>query len=325
MNFSIVIPLYNKAPYVEETLLSVINQTKLPSELIIVDDKSTAGSLQIVKAFLDNTPPSFNDVDIKIIELAENRGPGFARNIGFQKTSGDFVSFLDADDLYHPQLVQKANQLATQQHIDFLVIGIQLFPSNIERPKISTLNGELTPGAKDAYLLEQPLKTITSHEFVMGTGSNVFVKRKWMNSTSYVENASFNEANDFWYRVLKVVLSNENTRVALLMGNHIRVREVQGSLSRLKYSNWNQIEVPPIYTRNHKSMNRYDRLFMNVICNRWIKHAMRNLTSKRQKLIFIFKYRSILLEQLCYFFLEQYTNSLNRRSQLKSELHFIGT
>ena len=124
-----------------------------------------------------------------------------------------------------------------------------------------------------------------------------------MDSTSYVENASFNEANDFWYRVLKVVLNNKNTFVALLMDNHIRVREVQGSLSRLKYSNWNQIEVPPIYIRNHKSTNRYDRLLMNVICNRWIKHAMKNLSSKRQKLIFIFKHRAIFLEQLYYFFL----------------------
>jgi glycosyltransferase involved in cell wall biosynthesis len=303
MNFSIVIPLYNKAPYVEDTLLSVINQTKLPYELIIVDDKSTDESLQIVKAFLEENSPQFKDIRVEIIELKENCGPGFARNIGFKKTSGDFISFLDADDLYHPQLIQKANQLALKHHIDFLVIGIQLFPSNIERPKISKLNGILTPITSDAYLLDQPLKTISSHEFVMGTGSNVFVKRKWMDSTSYVENASFNEANDFWYRVLKVVLNNKNTFVALLMDNHIRVREVQGSLSRLKYSNWNQIEVPPIYIRNHKSTNRYDRLLMNVICNRWIKHAMKNLSSKRQKLIFIFKHRAIFLEQLYYFFL----------------------
>lgn len=303
MNFSIVIPLYNKAPYVEDTLLSVINQTKLPYELIIVDDKSTDESLQIVKAFLEENSPQFKDIRVEIIELKENCGPGFARNIGFKKTSGDFISFLDADDLYHPLLIQKANQLALKNHIDFLVIGIQLFPSNIERPKISKLNGVLTPITSDAYLLDQPLKTISSHEFVMGTGSNVFVKRKWMDSTSYVENASFNEANDFWYRVLKVVLNNKNTFVALLMDNHIRVREVQGSLSRLKYSNWNQIEVPPIYIRNHKSTNRYDRLLMNVICNRWIKHAMKNLSSKRQKLIFIFKHRAIFLEQLYYFFL----------------------
>ena len=61
MNFSIVIPLYNKAPYVEETLLSVIN-----NRLMI---KVQMAVLQI-ENFLDNTPPSFNDVDIKIIELS---------------------------------------------------------------------------------------------------------------------------------------------------------------------------------------------------------------------------------------------------------------
>jgi glycosyltransferase involved in cell wall biosynthesis len=303
MNFSIVIPLYNKAPYVKETLESVFHQTKLPYELIIVDDKSTDGSLEQVKIFLKETATKFKEVRVEIIELEKNRGVGHARNRGFAKTTGDVVSFLDADDLYVPQLIQKANQMVSQQYIDFLVIGIQVFPSNIERPDVDKLNGLLTPIISDGYLLEQPLKTITSHDFVMGTGSNVFVKRKWMQSTSYVEDAAFNEANDFWYRVLKVVLRNNNTQVGLLMGNYIKVREVQGSLSRLKYANWRQIEVPPIYIRYLKSKNRYDRLLMGVICNRWIKHAMRNLTSKRQKLIFIFKQRVIILNQLRYFFL----------------------
>lgn len=303
MNFSIVIPLYNKAKYVCDTLASVVAQEKLPFELIIVDDCSTDDSLKKVKAFLKKTPARFESVRVEIIELKENRGPGYARNLGFTKTTGDIVSFLDADDIYAPKLLKNVDVLAYVHHIDFLVVGIQLFPSKIEYPKLISFYSDLTAITPDGYRLEEPLKTITSKDFVMGTGSNVFAKRKWMEPISYVENSLFNEANDYWYRVFKNVLSKTSLGIGLLMGNHIKVREVQGSLSRKKYHSWKEIEIPPIYKRYKKSNYKYDKLLMGVICHRWIKHSFRNLNSFKQKLIFTYKYRSIFAKQLSYYFL----------------------
>ena len=302
MEFSVVIPLYNKVNYIAETLASVVAQEKLPKELIIIDDRSTDGSLEKAKAFLETTPKRFEKVDVQIIELKENRGPGYARNLGFSKTTGDVIGFLDADDLYHPELLSQVEELTTQHNIDFLVVGIQLFPSKIEYPKLISFYADLTSVTRDGYRLDQPLKTITSPDFVMGTGSNVFAKRQWMESISYVENALFNEANDFWYRVLKNVLANLGN-VGLLMGNYIQVREVQGSLSRKKYQSWSEIEIPPIYKRYKKSTYKYDKLLMGVICQRWIRHSFRNLSSSRQKVYFTYKHRSIFFKQLRYYFL----------------------
>lgn len=302
MEFSVVIPLYNKVNYIAETLASVVAQEKLPKELIIIDDRSTDGSLERAKAFLGTTPKRFEKVDVQIIELEENKGPGYARNLGFSKTTGDIISFLDADDLYHPELLSQVEELTNQHNIDFLVVGIQLFPSKVEYPKLISFYADLTSITRDGYRLDRPLKTITSPDFVMGTGSNVFAKRQWMESISYVENALFNEANDFWYRVLKNVLSNLGN-VGLLMGNYIQVREVQGSLSRKKYQSWSEIEIPPIYKRYKKSTYKYDKLLMGVICQRWIKHSFRNLSSSRQKVYFTYRHRSIFFKQLRYYFL----------------------
>lgn len=302
MEFSVVIPLYNKVNYIAETLASVVAQEKLPKELIIIDDRSTDGSLERAKAFLETAPKRFEKVDVQIIELEKNRGPGYARNLGFSKTTGDIISFLDADDLYHPELLSQVEELTNQHNIDFLVVGIQLFPSKVEYPKLISFYADLTSITRDGYRLDQPLKTITSPDFVMGTGSNVFAKRQWMESISYVENALFNEANDFWYRVLKNVLANLGN-VGLLMGNYIQVREVQGSLSRKKYQSWSEIEIPPIYKRYKKSTYKYDKLLMGVICQRWIKHSFRNLSSSRQKVYFTYRHRSIFFKQLRYYFL----------------------
>lgn len=301
MDFSIVIPLYNKANYVCETLASIVAQEKLPKELIIVDDCSTDGSLKVAKEFLNTTPSRFESVIIQIIELKENHGPGYTRNLGFSKTTGDIISFLDADDIYHPELIKKVDELTSKHSINFLSVGIQLFPSKEERPNIINFYSDLTSITRDAYRIDEPLKIITCPDFYMGT--NVFAKRKWMQSISYVEDVFFNEVHDYWYRVLKTVLDYDATSIGLLMGNYIKVREVQGSLSRKKYESWAEIEVPPVYKRYQKSRFKYDKLLVGVICGRWIKHSFRNLNSLGQKVIFTYKYRSIFFKQLSYYFL----------------------
>lgn len=303
MDFSIVIPLYNKVRYVGETLTSVMLQDKLPKELIIIDDCSTDGSLEKAKEVLHNCPERFQSVRVEIVELKENRGPGHARNLGMEKATGDMISFLDADDLYDPALLTKVEELTSQYHMDFIIVGIHQFPSGNLRPKLHRIHHDLTLITRDAYRLDTPLKTITHPDFVMGTGSNVFVKRKWLQKIRYVEDAFFNEANDFWYRVLKNVLAYSNTDIGLLGGKYIKVREVQGSLSRKKYIHWKEIEIPPIYKRYHNSSYKYDRLLVGVICGRWIKHAFNNLQSSSQKFSFIYQHRKLFLRQLSYYWL----------------------
>lgn len=303
MDFSIVIPLYNKVRYVSETIASVMQQEKLPKELIVIDDCSTDGSLEKVKETLKNSPKRFESVHVEIIELSENHGPGYARNLGMQKATGDFISFLDADDLYHTSLLSKVETLSTQYHMDFIVVGIHQFPSGTQRPKLNRIYKNLSLVTPDAYILDTPFKTITHPDFVMGTGSNVFVKKKWLQNTRYVEDSLFNEANDFWYRVLKNVLAYSNTEIGLLTGNFLKVREVAGSLSRKKYARWNEIEIPPIYKRYHNSSYKYDRFLVGVICGRWIKHAFRNLQSFSQKLTFVYEHRKLFWNQFTYYVL----------------------
>jgi glycosyltransferase involved in cell wall biosynthesis len=92
--FSVVIPLFNKAPHVERAITSVLSQMLPPHEIIVVDDGSTDGSLDIVHALKDP----------RITVLTRSRsGPGgyAARNLGVQTATGEWVAFLDADDLWY--------------------------------------------------------------------------------------------------------------------------------------------------------------------------------------------------------------------------------
>ena len=303
MNFSIVIPLYNKEDYVKETLQSVFDQTQLPSELIIVDDQSTDGSLQQVREFFEELPPQYNSVRIEIIELKKNGGVGHARNVGFEKTTGDIVSFLDADDLYAPDLLETTNSLMTSHGIDFLVVGIHLFPSNEYSPDLKKLNQKLTPIISDAYRMDEPLKVVTSMQFLMGVGSNLIVKRKWMESIHFYEEPNFYEGIDYWFRVLKRILKHQSGSIGLLLGNRLKVREVPGSASRKRFNHWKEAHYPPLLITCKGSTDTYDKLMMGVVGKRWLHYCIINLNSINQKLIFIYKYKYLFWNQFHYFLL----------------------
>ncbi|SEB37743.1 Glycosyltransferase involved in cell wall bisynthesis [Tenacibaculum sp. MAR_2009_124] len=303
MNISIVLPLYNKAPFVKETLQSVFDQTKLPFELVIVDDKSTDGSLQIARDFLYSNNTFTRNVRVEIVELEENGGVSVARNVGFEKTTGDTVVFLDGDDLYANDLLEVSNDLMINYSMDFLIIGIHLFPSNTFLPDLGKLNQKLIPIFDDVYRIEEPLKAVSSMHFYMGLGSNVIAKRKWMESIQFYEKRNFYEGIDYWYKVLKRVLRKRDNSIGLLMGNRIKVREVAGSASRKKFGAWYEIAEAPLLNSCKGSENRYDKLMMGVVGKRWLRYSIKNLKTVKQKIIFIYKYKHLFKNQLYYFFL----------------------
>lgn len=89
---SVIMPAYNAAPYIRESVASVLDQQHQNLELIIIDDGSTDGTADLIKG-----------IDPRITVLSqENSGPAAARNLGLSKARGEFIAFLDADDLWTP-------------------------------------------------------------------------------------------------------------------------------------------------------------------------------------------------------------------------------
>lgn len=101
---SIVMPAYNAETYIGESIESVLAQTYLDWELLVVDDCSTDSTVGIVEGY------ARNDERIKLLRAEQNGGPARARNRAIDAASGRFISFLDADDLWHPKKL--ARQLA---------------------------------------------------------------------------------------------------------------------------------------------------------------------------------------------------------------------
>ncbi len=106
---SIIIPVYNSEPYLRETIQSALDQTWEPKEIIIVNDGSTDNSFEIAK--------SFESKQVKVF-TQENRGASAARNKGLREAKGDYIQFLDGDDLLMPNKVAlQVNQLAGKENM----------------------------------------------------------------------------------------------------------------------------------------------------------------------------------------------------------------
>jgi len=98
---SIITPSYNSEKHISEAITSVLNQSYQNWEMLIVDDFSNDNSAEIIETF------SKMDKRIKLIRLKENVGSALARNAAIKKAKGRFIAFLDSDDTWFPEKLEK--------------------------------------------------------------------------------------------------------------------------------------------------------------------------------------------------------------------------
>jgi glycosyltransferase involved in cell wall biosynthesis len=98
LTFSVVIPAHNRERFLGETLQSVLEQTYPPAEVIVVDDGSSDGTAGVVSRLSNTTAVKYY--------CQPNQGPSVARNTGVALAKGDWIAFLDADDIWRPEKLE---------------------------------------------------------------------------------------------------------------------------------------------------------------------------------------------------------------------------
>ena len=108
----IILPNYNKAKFLEEAINSVIKQTYKNWQLYIIDDHSNDNSLEIINRFL-------NLRNTNIIRLKRNMGPSFCRNYGMRLSKSKYISFLDSDDTWLEDKLEKQIFFMEEKNFNF--------------------------------------------------------------------------------------------------------------------------------------------------------------------------------------------------------------
>lgn len=177
---SIIIPCYNDAEYIEQAVLSALNQTYTNKEVIVVDDGSNAET----KAVLKKLEPKIT----KLI-TQENKGQSTARNVGINEAKGEYILILDSDDFFEDTFCEKA---------------IQVLLNNNE-VKIATCEANLlfSDGSKEVY--KPRGGSISNFIYSNGAlGTSLFKKEDWQNCGGYDESMRKGfEDWEFFIRLLK--------------------------------------------------------------------------------------------------------------------------
>ena len=117
---SIVIPVYNTEAYVEDTILSIVNQSLRDSEIIVINDGSTDNSLPVIEKLAEKDPR------IRIYSQ-ENQGLSAARNAGIEHANGKYLYFMDSDDLLDPDALEQCVKKCEANNLDFLFFDAETF------------------------------------------------------------------------------------------------------------------------------------------------------------------------------------------------------
>ena len=160
IKFSIIMPAYNVEDSIEESINSVLNQTYSNFELIIIDDCSTDNTYNIVKKYSN----------IKLFQTPVNSRQGAARNIGLDNCSGDYILFLDADDIFFDnQVLEKLSKIILSKKFpDIVYCGMKI------------------TGRRDLTIM--PDENNISKAYRLG-------QNKWMNVTSLCTKTSLIQEN----------------------------------------------------------------------------------------------------------------------------------
>lgn len=117
---SVIVPVHNAEKYLEQCLSSILGQTLKDIEVICVDDNSTDVSAEILERFAEG------DGRLRVL-MSPGLGAGGARNVGLASAQGEYLSFLDADDFFEPDMLESAVAKAEEDKSDIVVYGSWLY------------------------------------------------------------------------------------------------------------------------------------------------------------------------------------------------------
>lgn len=208
---SVIMPAYNCEKYIIEAINSVLDQTYNNWELIIIDDGSIDNTLQIIEHF------SQKDYRIKSLPNEKNMGVSATRNRGIDFASGNWIAFLDSDDMWEPLKLEKQFEVAESKSADFLFTGSSYINEIQEK-----LKGNFEVPEKITYKKLRTQNVISC--------SSVLVKKEFFKNIK-MENDEMHEDYAVWLRILKLGVTAYGLNEPLLI---YRISKSSKSGNKLK-------------------------------------------------------------------------------------------
>lgn len=185
---SVIIPVYNMEKYLSRCIESILNQTYKNLEAIFINDGSTDSSLKILKEYRKK------DNRIKIIDK-KNEGTGAARNDGIKESEGKYITFLDSDDWYEQNFIEKLYKNLEENDSDVAICNPKMVYDDIEKNQ-----GINTYYFESLNLKKEPEKILRILAMPISC-SKLYKKEVIINNNIFYPNYSFAEDVEFLYKL----------------------------------------------------------------------------------------------------------------------------
>ncbi len=231
---SVILPTYNRGYIIERAIKSVLNQTYKNLELIIVDDGSTDNTEEIVK--------SIEDKRIIFLKHKKNKGASSARNTGIKNSKGEYISFIDSDDVWFPLKLEKQINIFRKISDEYGVVFSSFFYIRYDGQKL------ILPG----HFSEKKLKNIMERFNIVNLSSSLIKKEYILESGLFDERFPRLQDWEFFFRLTKVCLFKfikepllevyvqrdgiSSNTYFLIEGLHLFIEKYKNSLSKSSIS-----------------------------------------------------------------------------------------
>lgn len=267
---SVIIPCYNAASYLNDTIASALKQSYPNLEVIVVDDGSTDSSPQIIDSF--SRHPNF--VSLKQI----NSGVSAARNRGIQHAKGEFIAFLDADDWMYPENISRKVDALANTQADVVYSRVEVCDERL-KPEF------IAEGADSANFENEVFYFVPSP---IHSPSSAVVKRAALDEVGFFDtNLSTSADLDMWIRLsfrhrfarvneplvkYRLVPGSMNTNIAVqirdmeyIFSKYNRSEHLRSKLQRLKKAFYYSIVGNAFHKKNLSQFIKYSFKYLGTI------------------------------------------------------------
>ncbi len=215
----VILPNYNKLSFLEESIKSVVGQTFKNWHMYIIDDCSTDGSLSVIKNFL--TLPN-----ITLIKLSKNMGPSFCRNYGMRISKSKYISFIDSDDTWKKDKLEKQIYFMEKNNFSFTYTDYTPFFQKGEKKFYKKQTNLVETFNFNSFIRNSSINTTTmiikrsilkSHRFKkMKLMEDYLLKCKLLKDNNIAKKLNLNSA---YYRILEGSRSSRRLQNVLMLWN----------------------------------------------------------------------------------------------------------
>ena len=284
-SIGVIITLYNKENYIIRALLSMLNQSRQPDIVIIINDCSTDSSVNKVNQFLVN-----NNIqtDIKLVCLEKNVGAAEARNVALKQIDTDYAIFLDADDQYDTNYIDNIYKILKQEsNIGMIMSCVKMESSSLIYPSSKIIkyihHHHHNNNNNNKYSIIQKPFEILSKESIFIGGGNVCFNRQLITDFFDPREKNFEEWN-FYYSILKESIKLDFKLIFNHTPSYIYNDIDEQSLSRKKIESYKNIVVPNLIKR---LINKEEKKYKSLLISMWLCNGIDRLDNYKEKIRFI--------------------------------------